>query len=197
MREGEIFALTWADVDFNNSIIYIVKSRGITEEGYKNKKPKSERGIRRVVLPEYLVQLLKSKRPIDYKKSSAPIFNMRPDSYSGRWANLMDKLGTPEITFHNLRHYQATVMYRNGIPDQYAAQRLGHDVVVLKKIYQHLQSNDNKAMDDRMKDIFNEELAAANNAQNNAQNVSSGNNAIKTNLNTLRSAKIKRLNKPL
>lgn len=60
----------------------------------------------------------------------------------------------PDIRFHDLRHYHATILYKNGISDQYAADRLGHDISVLKKIYQHLEDSTRKATDDKVKDMF-------------------------------------------
>lgn len=46
------------------------------------------------------------------------------------------------MRFHDLRHYHATQMFENPpISDQYAAERLGHDINTLKTIYQHLMVN--------------------------------------------------------
>jgi integrase len=59
-----------------------------------------------------------------------------------------------DIRFHDLRHYHATFLHNNGIPDQYAADRLGHDIMVLKKIYQHLDQDTKKASDAKMMDLL-------------------------------------------
>lgn len=67
------------------------------------------------------------------------IFLMRPDSYSTYFGEMVADKNLPPIRFHDLRHYHATWMYNQGIPDHYAAQRLGHDIKTLKGIYQHLE----------------------------------------------------------
>jgi hypothetical protein len=46
------------------------------------------------------------------------------------------------------------LLYKINVPDLYAAERLGHDIWVLKKIYQHLGLEDKKEIDQQVKDIF-------------------------------------------
>jgi integrase len=60
----------------------------------------------------------------------------------------------PDIRFHDLRHYHATVLYNNNVSDKYAAERLGHDIMVLKKIYQHLQESTKSKEDQKILEIF-------------------------------------------
>lgn len=66
----------------------------------------------------------------------------------------VQKKPLPDIRFHDLRHYHATVLYKHNISDQYAAERLGHDVMVLKKIYQHLELDIKKDLDQKVINIF-------------------------------------------
>lgn len=54
----------------------------------------------------------------------------------------------PDITFHSLRHYHASTLYRKGLPDQYIADRCGHDVFVQKKVYQHILEDHQTELDD-------------------------------------------------
>jgi integrase len=188
MREGEIFALRWDDIDYTNKTINIDETMSISEDGYVVGDPKSKNGIRTIIAPDLIFELIKERR---YNQTviSPKIFNMRPDSYSKRFKgliiehnsllklynagkivqfnrkgngkycvrrrsfNLQDK-PLPEIRFHDLRHYHASVLYKSGISDQYAAERLGHDVIVLKKIYQHLQDDALKKEAEKVRDIF-------------------------------------------
>ena len=61
----------------------------------------------------------------------------------------------PKFRFHDLRHYHATSLYENNIADQYAAERMGHDIKVLKGIYQHLGLNKKKEEDEKVKKLYN------------------------------------------
>jgi integrase len=79
------------------------------------------------------------------------LFLMRPDSYSTYFGEMIDDKKLPPIRFHDLRHYHATWMYKQGIPDQYAAQRLGHDIKTLKGIYQHLELETKTEIDEMIR----------------------------------------------
>lgn len=62
LRKGEILALHWKDIDFENNIINVDKSVSISEEGVTLKNPKTYTSIRTVPLPKELVPLLKQYR---------------------------------------------------------------------------------------------------------------------------------------
>lgn len=159
MRPGEIFALEWSDIDFSRQMIRVDEALSIDEEGgrYIEKGPKSDNGLREVAAPADVLALLQAKKA-KARVIGIRIFSMRPDSFTKRYSKILDKLVAAgklrEMRLYDLRHYHATEMYRMGIPDQYAASRLGHDVWVLKKIYQHLHLDDTKAMDDRIRDML-------------------------------------------
>ena len=62
LREGEIFALKFNDIDFENGKIKVDENMAISDEGYKPKDPKSEKGFREVIADEYILQLLKQMK---------------------------------------------------------------------------------------------------------------------------------------
>ena len=150
LRRGEIFALKWDDIDWTKETIRIDEGRALTEDGYIDKSPKSKKGLRVIAAPSYVIDLLDKRRKAQ-KKITERIFSIRPDHYSSYWAELVVKKNLPKIRFHDLRHYHATWLYDQGIPDQYAAQRLGHDIQVLKGIYQHLNVDRGKEIDDTIR----------------------------------------------
>ena len=60
MREGEMCALTWNDVDFEKKTIKIVKALARTRKaGQYVKDPKTKAGIREIYIPQSLIVLLK------------------------------------------------------------------------------------------------------------------------------------------
>lgn len=155
LRRGEIFALKWDDIDWKNAIIRIDEACCITEEGvYVDKKPKSKNGLRSIIIPEYLLKLLERYRKCQ-KRITPRIFPMRPDQCSSFFAQKVKENNLPPIRFHDLRHYHASWLYKQGIPDQYAAQRLGHDINVLKGIYQHLDIESKTELDEKVKSLYN------------------------------------------
>ena len=82
------------------------------------------------------------------------MFDTRPDSFSTNFGEWIQSKKLPDVTFHALRHYHATYLYEQGIPDKYVADRLGHDIVVLKQIYQHIGVDSEKALDEKIKNMF-------------------------------------------
>lgn len=162
MRRGEIFALKWDDLDEINGTIRIDEAVALKEEGYQFdfKDPKSRNGIRKIAVPDYLMELLKSIKSTVPKNKKGDIeiqheiFKQNPHSFTKKYIRIISEKSLPKIRFHDLRHYHASLLYKNNVPDQYAAERLGHDIWVLKKIYQHLGLEESKEMDQKIKDIF-------------------------------------------
>ena len=51
---------------------------------------------------------------------------------------ILDRLGLPRVTCHDLRHSAATVLYSEGIPLESIADMLGHSTVrVTQDLYRH------------------------------------------------------------
>lgn len=173
MRRGEIFALKWDDIDDKKGSVRVDEALALAEDDYafEVKEPKSANGVRIIAAPEYLIDLLKriKKNPANSKKKkrvveignkkqeadiSPNIFTITPGSWSNLYAKVVREKKLPKVRFHDLRHYHASILYKNNVPDLYAAERLGHDIWVLKKIYQHLGLEEKKEMDDKVKGLF-------------------------------------------
>ena len=45
------------------------------------------------------------------------------------------------------------MLYNNDIPDQYVAKYLGHDILILKSIYQHLGLSKEREIDDKIRQL--------------------------------------------
>lgn len=150
---------------------------------YIDKDPKSENGNRVVAVPNYILDLISKRIESLDLKDDDYLFDMRPDSYGKRFADIIschnfmltdrptgkqapfskDSLPKtlhiqdkpiPVFVFHALRHYHATYLYEEHYPDLYAAERLGHDVIVLKRIYQRLRLKEKNAFDDKIRNTF-------------------------------------------
>lgn len=151
LRLGEICAIKPDDVYKDRKIIRVDENLAINDEyDYEFKGPKSDNGIREVAVPDYLMQLI-----FDYMakkgKISGKLFNYLPGSYSHHWKDIVTKKKLPKITFHSLRHHHLTWLWEEGFPDQYAANRAGHDIQTLRSIYQHLGLKKKDELDDSVR----------------------------------------------
>lgn len=158
LRRGEIFALKWDDIDEEKGTIRIDEAVALEEEGYsfEFKQPKSHHGIRTIACPKYLIDVLKDlKQSVPKKDEISPLIcKQNPHSYTKKYTRIVKEKGLVKVRFHDLRHYHASLLYKNNVPDLYAAERLGHDIMVLKKIYQHLGLKEKQELDQKVKDIF-------------------------------------------
>lgn len=77
-----------------------------------------------------------------------------------RFINRMEKAGYKGITFHDLRHINASTMHLLGIPDKYAMERGGwSNTATLQKVYQETFSSERQAVDEKIDNYFENILA--------------------------------------
>lgn len=128
MRKGEILALQWKDINFENNFIQVTKSVYHEGDQPKIKKPKTDAGVRIVPLLSPLRETLlniKEQKPEDYIISDTgktPLTNRR---YTTLWKHYKEKTGVT-CTAHQLRHSFATIAFECGIPAKSVQEILGH-----------------------------------------------------------------------
>jgi len=105
------------------------------------KEPKTESGIRDLVIGDDVVQVLKQAR-LQYMKDrteQGPLFQdlgfvirqkngvpFTPDALSRKWRRFIDENDLPRVRFHDLRHSNATALMQTRINPRVVQQRLGH-----------------------------------------------------------------------
>lgn len=165
LRRGEIFALKWDDVDWTGEKVRVDEAMAVQEESsvFALKDPKSKNSIRQVPVPNYLLDLLRDLQKERFKNveelkgeelQSLHIIPLNIYTFTTLYRETIQAMDLPRIRLHDLRHYHASLLYKHNVPDHYAAEQLGHDIWVLKKIYQHLGLKEKKELDDKVKDIF-------------------------------------------
>ena len=155
IRRGEMAGLQWSDVNFDEGYIYISKSRVVVEKEEYIKEPKTESGIRKIFIPEKLLNVLKEykhryllnklKYGKDFIDSNYVISKengeaFSPSGISNNYQRFMkrhkDKIRY--LKFHGLRHTYASVLIENGENPKTVQHNLGHaDVALTLQIYSH------------------------------------------------------------
>ena len=88
---------------------------------------------------------------------------MSARALSARFAYMIQKSGLPKITFHGLRHINASVMHLLRIPDKYILERGGWKTdKVMKKVYRHTFTDERKEADNRVDTFFEAQIANIN-----------------------------------
>ena len=153
-REGETCALKFKDLNRDERTIHIHADMILNNDNewiIKN-APKTSAGDRYVELPENVINLLGDGDPEDF------IYGRRPNTLRRNFNRLRDKVGL-KCRYHDLRHYAASIMHAIGVPDQYIMERVGwKSDKVLKSVYRHTLSEQNKIYQDKLNHYFSQFL---------------------------------------
>lgn len=153
LRIGEMLALKWKDVDFNNKTISVNKSVQrckIDDNGkpcsHKIGKTKSEASIRYVPLSDEVAEILLSYKEISKNKIDKNIEDqfvisnkkggfVLPNSYCKKFKRILEDNHIREINFHILRHTYATRLAEKEIPPKLLSTIMGHTSTVTTQDY--------------------------------------------------------------
>jgi len=88
--------------------------------------------------------------------------NYVPSNFSPLFANFLKKHKLKAVRFHDLRHSNATLMLKYGVPAKIASARLGHSsIAITMDLYSHvlddMQDEVVEALDDRLMSRVNKE----------------------------------------
>ena len=145
MRIGEICALKWSDVDFENCLVNVnrtvLRIRNTEKRGKQPKTvivtgtPKTETSQRVIPVPKAIGKLLKAEgkeMPGDYYVATCSNHLVEPRRYYERYKQILRKCGiTTDYTFHALRHTYATRCIESGIDPKVVSELLGHSSVTI------------------------------------------------------------------
>lgn len=124
-----------------------IKGKAVTKDTAKN--PTRRRTHR---IPPYIKRLI-SEVPGD------KLVNKSHVALSHSFIRLIDKSGLPHMTFHDLRHVNASVMALLQVPDKYAQERGGWSSdVVMKNTYMQTFSEARTAVDNTIDAYFEQQL---------------------------------------
>ncbi|MBA3823177.1 MAG: tyrosine-type recombinase/integrase [Ktedonobacterales bacterium] len=159
MREGELFALQWEDIDFDKGILHVRHNMQDIGPGYRMAKPKSRSSRRTITLAPLALQALREHRQRQKieRESLGDVWDKTydfifPNQFgrhkiptwfiSDEFPRLLKKAGLPIIHFHDLRHTAATLLLSNGVHLKVASEMLGYsDVSITLRIYGHVLPN--------------------------------------------------------
>lgn len=150
MRQGELFALQWEDVDLAQNLIRVTKA---VEWACQNKgtikSPKTENGVRTIVIIKQLADVLKPlAKPSGYvltaerQKPDEPMSHQAVKRLNERIENAAKKTGCKtRFLSHRARHTVATFLNNAGADDVSITGIIGHsDVAFTKRQYANTQT---------------------------------------------------------
>ncbi len=112
LRIGELCALKWSDIDFENGIVRVSKAlQRVSDKSGKGKtriaitSPKSKTSVRDIPLPFFILDILKQdKRTGGLYILSGTSKPMEPRTMQNRFKTVLKNCGIRNANFHLLRH---------------------------------------------------------------------------------------------
>ena len=155
MRRGELLGLQWGDVDLDSATIRVERSVEETKAGLRVKPPKTKRGRRNIALPPDAIAILRAHKVTTLElrlalgmgniASETWVFSaiegelLSPDNLSRDWRRISIARRLPRVSFHALRHTNASVLISKDVDILTISRRLGHSKPsVTLDVYGHL-----------------------------------------------------------
>lgn len=142
MRPGEIYALKWTDINFEQRFISVQRSISRASSKCILKTTKTASGVRRIDIDSVLIAHL---RKIKENADGEFLFPGTRRDYRIPW-NLSKYLkqmcidaGITPRDFYSLRHTHATVLFAHGVHPKIVQERMGHsDIGITMGTYSHV-----------------------------------------------------------
>jgi integrase len=155
MRQGELLALKWQDMDLENAKLSVRRTITMSEGRILLGEPKTKKSRRTIHLTDAAVQALREhlarqlegmERLGDAYRDEGLVFasevgtpinptNLRRRSF----AVLLKRANLPKIRFHDLRHTCATLLLSRNVHPKYVQELLGHaNIAITLDTYSHV-----------------------------------------------------------
>jgi integrase len=155
IRQSELLALQWKDVDLDMAELSISKgSHRLAGGKYVITPPKTAKSKRKIALsPDTCIVLRQhlnnqkdqcSKLGVEFTNDRLLFCEfdgkpIKPNTVSQYWIRLLKRLNYPSIRFHDIRHTMASWMLIQGVNPKIVQERLGHaSISTTLDIYSHV-----------------------------------------------------------
>jgi len=174
MRRGELSALRWDDIDFENGLIFVRRTVNyVGGYGFVETEPKTRSSRRKIAVSEKVLEALKMHREQrgqmrlkagEKWHEQGLVFCNRygrylfPEVVLNQFHALLAKAGLPKMRFHDLRHTMATVLLESDVHPKKVQERLGHTTIAITMdTYSHVLPSMHQDVARKLDDVFGDE----------------------------------------
>lgn len=160
IRCGELLALRPMDIDLDTKEMYIRRSLQRLKGKVVITEPKTEKGIRTIAIPDFLVADIKDYISSIYElDQGAEMLPITKSYLEHEMLRGIKESGVKKIRLHDLRHSHASMLINLGFTPLEVAERLGHEKIeTTLNTYAHLYPNSQKKIADRLEEENKEKL---------------------------------------
>ncbi len=163
-RFGELAALEWKDVDWDNASITIRRSLANVRGRLAISDVKNPTSRRKVELPAFAMKVLRehqwrmqkegwdaslifvNKRGNPLRKENVHVTSFKP---------ILERAGLPNIRFQDLRHTSSTLLFQKNVHPRIVQERLGHaSIETTLNCYSHVLPTMQKEAAEKMDGIL-------------------------------------------
>ena len=164
LRQGELLALNWKDIDLKNKTLTVNKSvkEVYIYEDENNRHietifqvPKTQNSFRTISIPDALIHVLKNE-----KNKNGLLFHdnngnpLRAKNVSYQWKKILKDCNIPHKKFHAIRHTYASMLLKNGVDIETVAELMGHTAISITQIYLHSSANQKQDAVNKLNYLF-------------------------------------------
>lgn len=168
LRRGEVLGLTWADLTGDR--LHVRRSYTIIGGKPAWSTPKTEKGVRFVVLPQDALAVLEGHRRLQEAErallgsawfAGGFIFThedgrpVPPGTFHKLWLRLQEEAEVPTVRLHDLRHLHVSLLVKQGFDPRAIADRVGHtDPAFTMRRYAHMFDEQRQAAAVNLTDLL-------------------------------------------
>lgn len=147
LRQGELLALNWEDIDLSTKTLTVNKSvkEVYIYEDENNRHietifqvPKTQNSFRTISIPDVIINVLKNEKNkkglLFHDENGNPL---RAKNVSYQWKKILKECNIPHKKFHSIRHTYASMLLKNGVDIETVAELMGHTAISITQIYLH------------------------------------------------------------
>ena len=155
MRRGELLGLKWPDVDWENATVRVRRTLTRNGTGHVLGEPKTKKSRRTVRITPQAVEALNGHRAKQSEEmlTSGSLYQEQGLVFAGTggglinpsnlrqrsFTPLLEHAGLPRITFNDLRHTCASLLFQKNVHPKFVQELLGHaSVAITLDTYSHM-----------------------------------------------------------
>jgi integrase len=171
MRQGELLALKWDDVDLERSLVRVRRTLTRSDKGFVFGEPKTKKSRRTIRLTAGAMQALRDhlSRQLEEMERAGSLYEpgglifatemgtfINPSNLRNRALKpLLGRAGLRPIRFHDLRHTCATLLLCKNVNPKVVSEMLGHSSIsITLDIYSHLLPDMQKSAVRALEDVL-------------------------------------------
>jgi len=146
LRPAEVYALQWADIDFDNNTVSVNKALQFSRTGKTSVGlPKTDKSIRTIPVPDFVIRSLRAYYDLGIHSPTLYLFGangglfLSRTGYDKLFDRIVKKLGLSDVTAYTFRHTFCTVCRESELDIKVTQYLMGHsDTRMILQVYAHV-----------------------------------------------------------